>query len=154
MEHMEPLGGFANLSAQSLARLCFVSVRTARRWLRAGMAPKLAVEWLVLVHRGDLSKINAQWSEWCLRRDGTLGNAHGWQFTVHEIMAIPFLQSALSAYRVEVRRLRDKLKRSQALQPVTVTMTMQLPATSLSLDDFATFEPITFLDAARTSATA
>lgn len=110
---MEPLGGFANFTAEELAAETFVSVRTARRWRRMGKAPTLALRWLELRHYGALETLHAAWQGWHVRA-GQLHHPDGWTFTPAELTAIPLRYQELSALRCELdqhRRERDARER-------------------------------------------
>lgn len=116
MDSMVSLQGFVNCEAEVLARLCFVSVRTVRRWRRTNRAPAVVLAWLELIKRGHLGTIDAAFTGWVLR-NGSLENEHGWRFTPAELMSIPYLHSAVAAYRAEIRQLKQQLlvTRSPAL---------------------------------------
>jgi hypothetical protein len=101
---MEPLGGFANYGAAELARLTDTAQRTARRWIRAGLAPRFVVRFLRLLRDAPLGELNASWNGWSLRR-GKLVSPDGHEFTPGEVQSIPHRQMQLSELE---RRAREQ----------------------------------------------
>ena len=77
----------STISADELAQLCGVSVRTARRW-RAGRLPAYAVRLVALVS-GELVQIDRAWKGWRLTPEG-LRSPDGVLFTPGDIAAGPF----------------------------------------------------------------
>ncbi len=141
MDAHEALGGFANYSAEQLAQLCHVSVRTARRWRRNGVAPTLALRWLRLIKYGVLELIHPHWAGWHVR-DGELHHPNGWTFTPDELTAIPLRYQEASAMRAQLQKQRAAITAA----PVTINVTMHLPAFTLGLHDLAALrQPIAFL---------
>lgn len=85
---MQPLGGFANFSAEYLAEKTYNSVRTARRWKQQGLAPTLVVAWLELLHYGALGMLSSAFDSWRLYRD-VIHAPNGWTFSAGQILAMP-----------------------------------------------------------------
>jgi len=112
---MLPLGGFANYGPAKLAELTFSSVRSARRWIAAGLAPCIAVRFLELIFRGPLGLISHKWDGWSLRRD-VLHSPDGYAFEPGEITSIPLRHAQIAALEFEIRRLQarcDEYERAQ-----------------------------------------
>lgn len=104
-ERMDALGGFANYGPEKLAALALASVRSARRWIRSGVAPALVVRWLQFKVCAQLAVIHPKWDGWTLRRDGKLHSPEGFQFAPDELRAIPLRYQEISALRLEIRQL-------------------------------------------------
>jgi signal transduction histidine kinase len=104
---MEPLGGFANFGAEELARRTLSSVRSARRWIREGLAPRLIVWCLRIMFDAPLGELSREWDGWSLR-DGKLHSPEGTAFTPHEIRALPLRLQQLSALERAIERIRDE----------------------------------------------
>lgn len=102
---MGPLGSFANYSTDELAARTFASARTARRWKRLGMAPRVVIAWLELITHGALGVISATWAGWRLSR-GELVSPDGHTFTPAEIAALPLRMQQIAA--LESERARER----------------------------------------------
>jgi hypothetical protein len=110
---MERLGGFANLTAESLVQLTGAAVRTAQRWRREDRAPQWALRVLRILLLGELDAVHPTWSGWSLR-DGTLQSPEGAAFTPGQIRAIPVRAQHISALELELRELRCALVDAEA----------------------------------------
>lgn len=106
---MEPLEGFATLGAAELARLTDSALRTTRRYIARGLAPRLVVRWLEVTLRGTLSLICRHWDGWTLRA-GKLHSPEGHSFTPAEIRALPLQYQHISALERERRELTAALE--------------------------------------------
>lgn len=85
-----------------LARICRVSLKTARRWkLGQTVPPKSAL----MLLSGDLGCLDPAWSGWIVR-DGSLWSPEGWQVRMESVLAIPLLRGQLHALQSENRRFR------------------------------------------------
>lgn len=104
---MQPLGGFANLTAHQLSELTGASVPTVRRWKRFNRAPIIVVRYLTLKFRGELSLIHPHWDGWTLRRDGKLHSPEGHSFTFGEVRAIPLQYGQIRELQGELRSARE-----------------------------------------------
>lgn len=111
IERMEPLQGFATLGARELARLTDTAERTARRWIRNGLAPRLILRMLRTLLDGALAEIHPRWDGWTLRRDGKLHSPEGPAFTPDEIRLLPLRLQQLRA--LERERERDAERQAQ-----------------------------------------
>lgn len=111
-DSMVPLGSFANLGARNLARLTHYGERTARRWIRDGLAPRVVVLCLQLMMDGDLGLISPAWDGWTLRTDGRVHSPEGPSFTPHEIRALPLWHQRMTTLEREVRILEDAARRA------------------------------------------
>jgi len=160
---MVQLGPFPNYSADDLARLCFTSLRNARRWKQSKRVPRLVHAYLELL-RGRVELIHKDWSGWILNSRGELCTPDNDVFKPGHIVAMPMVYASLREHQREVRELKERLqqllselKQAQAalLQPATYTVTVQLPTTPARLDGLAALrETVAFLDLAGFSATA
>lgn len=99
---MKAPGSFANLPAEQLARLTFSSVRSAQRWKRLHLAPRLALQFLRLLFDGPLGMISPPWDGWTLRA-GKLISPEGVAFTPGEVRSIPLRYQQIRALELERR---------------------------------------------------
>lgn len=113
---MERLGGFANCSPEWLAERAKTSVRTARRWIRQDLAPRVAVAFLKLVTDGALETIHSAWKDWTVRRDGKLHAPNGWTFTPAELIAIPLRYQLISELRAQLAQYQQHDQAREHLQ--------------------------------------
>lgn len=101
---MEPLQGFATLGARELARLTFHRERTARRWIRAGLAPRHIVQFLRLIYYRPLGELCAAWDGWSLR-EGKLQAPNGYTYTPQEVMTITLRRQQIGALEQQLAAL-------------------------------------------------
>jgi hypothetical protein len=101
---MEPLGGFANVGVPELARLTRSSVRSARRWIRDGLAPRLVMWCLRIMFDAPLGEISHEWDGWHLRK-GKLESPEGHAYTPHEVRAIALRMQHVAALERELATL-------------------------------------------------
>lgn len=91
------------ISFKEIARLCHVSEKTAMRWKLGTSCPP---ESALLLLRGDLGMLAAEWSGWIIR-GAELLSPEGWAITVNDVLASPLLRAQLAVYQAENRALRD-----------------------------------------------
>lgn len=97
--------GLYGLSAKHIAAVCHVDLATARRWKRGTTCPPPAA---LMVLRGDLGCFDPAWAGWTVRGE-MIHSPEGWQATMADIRSLPLLRSAVTAYRVENRQLKEAL---------------------------------------------
>lgn len=102
---MAPLRGYGNFSTRELARMCGVSISTAKNWRRTGQAPGVVIALLELLHCGPLEMISHEWSGWAIRK-GKLCNTDGHEYSPGEVWAIPILYQRIAALEASNRQLR------------------------------------------------
>lgn len=85
-----------------LARICQVSLKTARRWKDGSTCPP---ESALILLRADLGCFDAGWQGWRLRR-GNLISPEGWEITMGDVISSPILRQQLAAFKTELKRLR------------------------------------------------
>jgi len=88
-----------------LARICRVSIKTARRWKRGQTVPP---ESALMLLRGDLGCMADDWAGWSIRKD-RLYSPEGWEVTRQDVLASPLLRAQLAAYQTENKSLKAKL---------------------------------------------
>lgn len=103
LSRMEPLGGYANYGAKTLSSLTGVSERTARRWIKEGLAPRAVLRCLTLLVDGRLEALSPQWAGWRLRND-KLHAPSGAAFSAIEVLTIPLRLQQIHALEAERRR--------------------------------------------------
>lgn len=103
---MEPLKGFANLSARELAELTGASLTTARRWRRLQKAPAIVVRALEIHETHNLGRFHAEWDGWSISRDGKLHTPEGDWFRPGEVRAIRWRREQIWWLQRQVRGLR------------------------------------------------
>ena len=123
--HMEVLGRYAALGARELARLTHHGERSARRWIREGLAPRFVVVFLQLICDGDLSVIGDSWSGWTLRQDGQLHSPEGAHFSPHEIRALPLHHQRMTTLERELELLQEAAKRASTQRPSDFLVRLQ-----------------------------
>lgn len=111
---MTPLGGFANIPSELLARLSGVSICTARRWRRRQRAPAAVVALLQIRYSGMLGLVSPAWHEWTLR-EGKLGNKDGHEYSPGEVWAIPILHQQVAVLEATVRQLQQRVAQEVVL---------------------------------------
>jgi len=112
-ERMEALD-WNGKSATELAQLALTSLRTARRWMRTGLAPSLVVRWLKLRRTYQLELIHPDWEGWTLRHDGFLHSPEGFRFRPNELRTVPLMHQQISAQRDERADNRREIRQLQA----------------------------------------
>lgn len=90
-----------------LARICQVSLKTARRWKLGSTCPPKSALLLLL---GDLGCLDDQWAGWRVRA-GTLFSPEGWEITVSDVLATPLMRQQLAAYKSELRQIKENLEK-------------------------------------------
>lgn len=89
-----------------LARMCHVSLRTARRWKAGTRCPP---ETALMILRGDLGCHDPEWSGWSIHR-GKLFSPEGWDATPGEILGLPILRLQVQNYQLQERIARRALE--------------------------------------------
>ena len=97
--------GQAGLTLQQAAAICGVSVRTIRRWEKAGACP-VWFSALLTAYAGDLGGLRGgeDWRGWRLVR-GRLVSPEGDIFTPGQLRSIRWLYGEAQALRAQVRKL-------------------------------------------------
>ena len=96
---------------KEIARLCRVSVKTARRWRQGHSVPPAGA---IMILSGDLGNLDPVWRGWRVFR-GKLISPEGWEIPMSETRAVPLLRAQLAAYQSENRNLKADLQ--EALNP-------------------------------------
>ncbi|HTF42854.1 MAG TPA: DUF3653 domain-containing protein [Terriglobales bacterium] len=88
------------IPAETIALLCKVNVRTARRW-KSGerRMPKTAR----MIVAGNLGAFDPAWHGWILR-DGKLISPEGWEVSPGNVMSIALMRNQISAYQAKERQ--------------------------------------------------
>lgn len=89
------------INISELARICHVSLKTARRWKEGSTCPPMSARLLLA---GDLGCLDSAWAGWVVRR-GALISPEGWEIKVNDVMAVPLVRAQLDAYKTEERKL-------------------------------------------------
>ncbi len=110
---MEPLGRYANYGAAELARVTDTPLRTARRWIKTGLAPRLAVRFLELLDLGPLGTLCREWEGWHLWRGKLCSPEHD-EYSPGEVRAIALQHQRIAALEREVRELEQRLAQRPA----------------------------------------
>jgi hypothetical protein len=91
------------IPVETIALLCKVDVRTARRWKNGERRmPKTAR----MILAGDLGAFDPAWRGW-RAHGGKLISEEGWEITVRDMLASPLMRQQLAAYKGELEQLRD-----------------------------------------------
>jgi hypothetical protein len=94
---------FFGININLIARVCRVDVTTARRWKSGARCPP---ESAVLLIQGDLRAFDPAWSGWRILK-GKLISREGWEFSVGDVLAIPFLHGQVRVYQGELRKMKE-----------------------------------------------
>jgi len=87
---------------KEIARICRVSLKTARRWkLGSTCPPKSAC----LLLAGDLGCLDSEWAGWRVRK-GILYSREGWEITLNDVLAIPLVRAQLAAFQSQIRKVQ------------------------------------------------
>lgn len=92
-------------SAEVIAAICGVGLRTACRW-KSGATEMPAASKMLLA--GDLGCLSEEWTGWRIS-NGLLISPEGWRASVGDVMCIQLTQLQLGDYRRENRALRQAL---------------------------------------------
>jgi hypothetical protein len=93
-----------------IARICAVSVKTARNWKAGKVCPPTTA---IMVLSRDLGCFNAVWAGWKISQRGELCSPENWIATPGDVLSIQLTQAQLSAYRTENRALRAALDEAE-----------------------------------------
>jgi hypothetical protein len=89
------------INISEIARICRVSLKTARRWKDGTTCPPKSALSLL---SGDLGCLDIEWAGWTVRK-GILYSREGWEITQNEVMALPLLRAQIEAYKTEERKI-------------------------------------------------
>jgi hypothetical protein len=94
-----------------IARICAVTVKTARNW-KAGKSfpPQTAI----MVLSRDLGCFSSAWAGWHISLRGELCSPENWIATPGDVLSIQLTQAQLSTYRSENRALKAALEQADA----------------------------------------
>jgi hypothetical protein len=90
------------IPAETIALLCKVNVRTARRW-KSGERRMPQTARMILA--GDLGAFDSAWRGWAFR-DGKLLSPEGWEASPGEVMSISLMRAQISAYQAKERQFQ------------------------------------------------
>jgi len=89
------------IPAEEIARICGVSLTTAKRWKRSKTSmPKTSA----MILNRDLGCFDPAWRGWTLRQ-GKLISPEGWEAMPGDVLSLPLLRAQVSAYQAEQRRV-------------------------------------------------
>jgi hypothetical protein len=94
-----PNGVLYGIPTAEIARICCVSLRTARRWKDGARRPPATS---LMILSADLGVFDPAWCGWVIRR-GILISPEGWEVSTGEIMATPLMRMQILAYQREQR---------------------------------------------------
>jgi hypothetical protein len=93
------------ISAETIALLCKVNVRTARRWKNGERRMPQTAR---MILAGDLGCFDPAWRGWAFR-DGKLISPEGWDISPGDVLSISLMRAQLAAYQAK-ERLIDALE--------------------------------------------
>jgi Phage protein len=88
------------IPAETIAFLCKVNVRTARRWKKG---ERRMPETAGMILSGDLGCFDLAWRGWILR-DGKLISPEGWELSPGDVLSISLMRAQIAAYRAKERQ--------------------------------------------------
>jgi hypothetical protein len=112
------LRGFANYSAEALAKLTGARMRTVQRWRQRNQAPAWVLRVLEIVVRAQLGQLHPDWDGWTLHA-GKLVSPEGCAFTPGEVRAIPIRFQQIAALECERRTWLAKNTVAPVPAPIT-----------------------------------
>ena len=89
------------IPAETIAFLCKVSIRTARRW-KAGQRRMPETARMILA--SDLGCFDPAWRGWAFR-DGKLISPEGWEASPGDVLSVPLMRAQISAYQAKERQV-------------------------------------------------
>lgn len=89
------------INIRELARICRVSLKTARRWKDGSTCPPMSARLLL---SGDLGCLDSEWAGWRVHK-GVLYSREGWEITMNDVLAVPMLRAQLEAYKTAERQI-------------------------------------------------
>lgn len=104
-------GLFDGFPISEIARICRVSLKTARRWKAGSTCPPA---YAILILRGDLGALDTAWAGWLVRR-GKLLSPEGYEAIPGDVRALPFMRMQIQTYQLEFRRMTDPQMEDQPL---------------------------------------
>ncbi len=90
------------IPAATIARICKVDIRTARRW-KSG--ERRMPETARMVQAGDLGTFDSAWRGWALR-GGKLISPEGWELSPGDVLSIPLMRAQINTYQAKESRCR------------------------------------------------
>jgi hypothetical protein len=90
------------IPAETIALLCKVNVRTARRWKKG---ERRMPETARMILAGDLGCFDPAWRGWAFR-DGKLISPEGWEASPGAVMSISLMRSQIAAYQAKERQIQ------------------------------------------------
>ncbi len=93
-------------SINEIARICAVTLKTARNWKAGKVCPPATA---LMVLQRDLGVFHPAWSGWTVSKRGELCSPENWIVTPGDVLSIQFTQAQLSAWRIEAQSLREQV---------------------------------------------
>lgn len=90
------------IPAETIALLCKVNVRTARRWKKG---ERRMPETARMILAGDLGAFDPAWRGWAFR-GGKLVSPDGWEASPGDVMSIGLMRAQISAYQAKERQIQ------------------------------------------------
>lgn len=101
------------ISIKEIARLCGVSLKTARRWKDGSTCPpKTALSIL----SGDLGFLSPHWRGWTIRGENIV-SPEQWTVSRNDALSVPLLHQQIAVLKAENRRLQEALEPKIEDQP-------------------------------------
>ena len=89
-----------------LARICRVTVKTARNWKDGKTFPPATA---LMVLQRDLGCFDPAWAGWVISRRGELCSPENWVATQGDVRSVQLVQLQLGDYRREIQMLKAEL---------------------------------------------
>jgi hypothetical protein len=90
------------IPAETIALLCKVHIRTARRWKNG---ERRMPETARMILANDLGCFDPAWTGWAMR-DGKLISPEGWEVSPGDVLSIALLRAQVSAYQAKERQIQ------------------------------------------------
>lgn len=100
---------------KDIARICAVTVKTARNWKQGKAFPPATA---IMVLSRDLGCFDLGWAGWQISLRGELCSPENWVVSKGDVLSIQFLQAQLSAWRNEAQELRKQIQDGIEDQPL------------------------------------
>lgn len=99
---MKPNPDLYGIPAETIAQLCKVNVRTARRWKNG---ERRMPETARMLLAGDLGAFDPAWRGWTFR-DGKLVSPEGYEASPGDVRSIPLMRAQIGAYQAKERQIQ------------------------------------------------
>lgn len=99
-------------SAKEIARICGVSLKTARRWKKGTICPPRTA---LMILSGDLGYLSPEWRGWRIRGN-EITSPYGWTISRGDALTVPLMHGQLSALRIDLANARARIEQLEGVE--------------------------------------